>query len=54
VEGVDKKPAQEVTLKDFEKLGLESKNGKVYYKGKVLKTKTEEIYVDKNVEGKVR
>lgn len=54
VEGIEKKPEKEISIKDFLKLGLIGKNGKVYYKDKVLKTKNDEIFVDKNIEGVVR
>jgi methionyl-tRNA synthetase len=54
VEGVTKRPANEINMKDLLKLGLESRKGKVYYGKKVLKTGKSEISADRNVEGKVR
>jgi methionyl-tRNA synthetase len=54
IEGVEKRPAKELTIKDFEKFEIASKNGKAYYKGKVLKTKEGDVQVDKKVEGKVK
>lgn len=53
-EGVSKRPADIIDMKDFEKLQMESKKGKAYYNGKVLRTNKYEILVDKKVEGKVR
>ncbi len=52
-EGIEKKPSKLIDIKDFLKLGLEAKNGKVYYKDKVLRTKRKELRVDKKIEGKV-
>jgi len=54
VEDVEKTPAAEITLKDFLKLEITSRNGKIYYKDKPLKTKEGEIGIDKGIEGKVR
>lgn len=54
IDGMEKRPAKEMSMKDFSKLDLKSKGGKVYYKDKTLKTKAGEISVDKKIEGKVR
>ncbi len=51
--GVEKDPKKVIDVKDFLKLGIEVKKGKVYYKDKVLKTDKGEISVDKRIEGKV-
>lgn len=52
-EGVGRRPSKVIDIKDFLKLGLEVKKGKVYYKDKVLKTDKGEISLDKDMEGKV-
>jgi len=54
IDGVEKRPTKELTLKDFEKFELKSKGSKVYYKDKILKTKEGDVHADKGVEGKVR
>jgi methionyl-tRNA synthetase len=54
IEGVEKKPAKEIDMKDFARLGLRSKGGKAYYKDKALKTGAGEISVDRNVDGVVK
>ena len=53
-EGIEKKPSKLIDIKDFLKLGLEAKNGKVYYKDKVLKTNKFEVYADKGIDGDVK
>lgn len=53
-EGIEKRPAREIDIKDFTKLDMKSRNGRIFYKDKVLKTKAGEICADKRVEGKVR
>lgn len=54
VEGIERKPKREVDIKDFLKLGLEGRKGKVYYRDKPLRTEKSEVSLDKDVEGKVR
>ncbi len=54
IDGVEKRPAKELTIKDFEKFELKSRDGKVYYKDKILKTQEGDVHVDKKIEGKVR
>ncbi len=54
VEGIEKRPARVVEVKDLLKLGIHAKGGKVYYGDRVLRTGKGEIYVDKGVEGEVR
>ena len=54
IDGVEKRPAKEISIKDFAKIELKSKNGKVYCNDKVLKTKAGEIHVDKGIEGKIK
>jgi len=52
-EGIERKPKREIGIKDFLGLGLEARNGKVYYKDRILKTKKSEISLDRKIEGKV-
>lgn len=54
VEGIAKRPAKEIDVKDLLKLGMTSRKGKAYYNGKPLKTGKSGVEVDKGVEGKVR
>ena len=54
VEGVEKRPARVVEVKDLLKLGIRARGGKVYYREKVLKTEKSEVYVDRGIEGEVR
>jgi len=52
-EGIERKPKKVIDIKDFLKLGLESRKGKVYYKDKILQTEKGGISLDKDIEGKV-
>ncbi len=54
IEGVEKRPAKELDMKEFAKLSLKSKGGKAYYKDKALKTVAGEIAVDRGIEGAVK
>ncbi|MGC8940451.1 MAG: methionine--tRNA ligase [Candidatus Nanoarchaeia archaeon] len=53
VEGVEKKPVQELSLDDFVKITLETKAGSVYYKNKPLQTYKEKIKIEKVSEGEI-
>ncbi len=52
-EGVERKPKREIDIKDFLKLGIEVKKGKVYYRDKTLRTEKGEIFMDRDIEGRV-
>lgn len=52
-EGIDKKPAKEISVKDLLRLGIKGRKGKVYYRDSVLKTERSEIRLDKGIEGNV-
>ncbi|HDD46559.1 MAG TPA: hypothetical protein ENG42_03715, partial [Candidatus Aenigmarchaeota archaeon] len=54
VEGIAPRPAREITIKEFSKLELVSKNGKVFYKGFPLRTAKGFVIADKNIDGRVR
>jgi methionyl-tRNA synthetase len=54
IDGIEKRPSKELTIKDFAKFELVSKGGKAYYKDRPLKTGEGEVEVDKKVDGKVR
>ncbi len=54
VEDIPYSPKSEITIQEFLKVGLRSKDGKAYYKDKPLKTAVEEILVDKNIDGEIR
>jgi methionyl-tRNA synthetase len=53
VEGMEKNPAKTLNIKDFMKLGLIAKGGKVYYGDKTLKSGKYEVQVEKGIEGRV-
>ncbi|MCK5022631.1 MAG: methionine--tRNA ligase [Candidatus Aenigmarchaeota archaeon] len=53
-EGVVKRPAKEVDIKDVLKLKITSKKGKVVYNEKLLQTDKGRVIVDKGIEGNVR
>jgi methionyl-tRNA synthetase len=53
-EGIEKRPAREVDIKDFAKLDLKSRDGRIYYKDKVLKSKAGDVHADRKIEGNVR
>lgn len=53
VEGKPPKTKQ-ITFKDFLKVKIEAKNGKIYSSGKVLKTVEEDVKLDKVKDGEVR
>jgi len=52
-EGIKRKPKREIDIKDFLKLGLEARGGKIYYRDKTLRTGKSEISLDRKIEGKV-
>lgn len=54
VEGISKRPVGLLDLKEFSKIELAGRKGKAYYGKKVLKTGKGKVWVDRNVEGKVR
>ena len=54
IDGVEKRPAKEITIKDFAKFELTSKDGKAYYKGKPLRTGEGDVQVDKKIDGNVK
>ncbi len=52
-EGIERKPKRVIDIKDFLKLDIEVKKGKVYYKDKTLRTEKSELTIDRGIEGKV-
>ncbi len=54
VEGVEHAPKKEISIEEFLSLGIEAKNGFVYYKGKILKADGKPVVTEKPVTGKVR
>ncbi|MFH1237647.1 MAG: methionine--tRNA ligase [Candidatus Aenigmatarchaeota archaeon] len=54
IDGVEKRPAKELTIKDFAKFELVAKDGKAYYKDRTLRTGEGDVQVDKKIEGKVK
>jgi len=53
IEGVEPRPEKEIDIKEFLKLKLTAKEGRVFYKGSILKTNQGFLKVDKNIEGDV-
>jgi len=45
---------KEITIEEFSKLSLKAENGKAFCEGKLLKTNSEEIAIDKISSGKIR
>ncbi len=53
VDDIKQKPAKEIDFKEFTKLKMLVSDGKVLYKGKIMKTKGGELTVDKKIDGAV-
>ncbi|NOX71913.1 MAG: methionine--tRNA ligase, partial [Candidatus Micrarchaeota archaeon] len=53
VEGIEQKPAKEVNIKEFSKIKMLASDGKILYKGNVMKTKKGEITTDRKVNGPI-
>lgn len=53
-DSIPEKEFEEIEIKDYMKLGLKSKNGKVFYNDNILKTEDGDIKAPKNVDGKVK
>ncbi len=54
VEGIEPKPAKEIDIKEFMKIKMLTSDGKVLYKGKIMKTKNGDLAVDRGIDGVVR
>ncbi|MGB9748818.1 MAG: methionine--tRNA ligase [Candidatus Woesearchaeota archaeon] len=46
IEGINRNPAREISIEEFLQIGLTTKNKKVVYDGKPLKTRDEELTID--------
>ncbi len=53
IEGIDGEAEKEVDIKLIQKLGMKGEKGRATYKGKVLRTSSEEVKIDKEVEGMI-
>jgi methionyl-tRNA synthetase len=53
IDGVEPRPAKEIDVKEFSKLKLRSREGRVFYKSEALKTKTAPVRVDKKIDGDI-
>ena len=49
IDGIESFPAKEVTYEEFRKINMVTKNGRVVYKGKVLRDGKGEIEIDGNI-----
>ncbi|MBN2102035.1 MAG: methionine--tRNA ligase [Candidatus Aenigmarchaeota archaeon] len=53
IEGMKQKPAKEIDIKEFAEMKMLVSEGKVLYKGKIMKTKNGELTVDRKIDGVV-
>ena len=51
IEGVKQKPAKEIDIKEFAEMKMLVSEGKVLYKGKIMKTKNGDLTVDRKIDG---
>lgn len=52
-EGIAPNPAKEIDIKEFSEIKMKVKSGKILYKDKVLKTSSEDVFVEKVKDGAV-